>query len=771
MNYLTCLVVTIAAIATVRAAPAPKQLPRVPIPALPAGQQPNFIVILTDDQGWDDIGLHNPKYVNTPNIDKFIRGGTLFDNFYVTPQCAQTRAELLTGRKYARTGTMLVHGGYDFINSDEATAGAVMSAAGYRTAQYGKWHNCDVLGYEPWNVGFDQGACLGLAATSAPDASRLMRVNGQYTPGKEYFEDGLAGRAINFANYSATVKKQPFFILQTPHAIHVSFARGADGKPLNKRFSPAEIKAKYTGNPKYAGVSDQTLDAWAALEYLDGAVGKVFDFLRSSGLAKSTYVMLLSDNGSALLRGESKKLRMPSNMKGEKSSIWEGGVRNFMAVQGPGVQAGVVDSTLLDVTDILPTMADFARAPANAANHLPWDGLSFKNLLVPSAAAAAAVAAKGSGSSRGSLLANKRQQDRYIFMLGPNCWSADAVPGLQRNRGVEKPQKLLSYAAGGLPYSKAGNVNEAGQQQQQRPAGFQSCMAVRFRNMKWIGDTGMVYRFPEGAGDHLEIPQNEVPQPQAAAIAANLSAAAQAWWTSVIREPGSFSKPTFYLGLANWTVSNVLAAGAHDRTPGRVRLLMMGAAGFERTGDYMCFKLQVLKPGTYEVVPIYTSDVPGAFKWSVGTYNAIMQNKAPSITARLPVQSVMKGMSMGKLVLPATPPGQKTEACLTLVSSSSSNSRPVFNNLADIQIIRHEPGSSSAAASIASLPAVATGATMDAVAGAGGVPDAVPARSLNVSEQLRLQHGWVQGQGSMESLFAPYDAEDIGECAECLVAI
>jgi arylsulfatase A-like enzyme len=65
--------------------------------------------------------------------------------------------------------------GYDFINTAEATAGAVMSAAGYRTAQYGKWHNCDVLGYEPWNVGFDQGACLGLAATSAPDASRLMR--------------------------------------------------------------------------------------------------------------------------------------------------------------------------------------------------------------------------------------------------------------------------------------------------------------------------------------------------------------------------------------------------------------------------------------------------------------------------------------------------------------------------------------------------------------------------------------------------------------------
>lgn len=83
----------------------------MPIPALPAGHKPNFIVILTDDQGWDDIGLHNPKYVNTPNLDKFIRGGTLFSNFYVTPQCAQTRAALMTGRHYPRTGTMLVHAG------------------------------------------------------------------------------------------------------------------------------------------------------------------------------------------------------------------------------------------------------------------------------------------------------------------------------------------------------------------------------------------------------------------------------------------------------------------------------------------------------------------------------------------------------------------------------------------------------------------------------------------------------------------------------------
>jgi hypothetical protein len=119
----------------------------------------------------------------------------------------------------------------------------------------------------------------------------------------------------------------------------------------------------------------------------------------------------------------------------------------------------------------------------------------------------------------------------------------------------------------------------------------------------------------------------------------------------------------------------------------------------------------------------------------------------------------MRGMSMGKLELPATAPGQKAEACLTLVSSSSSSSKPVFSNLADIQIVRHMPGSRASVA-IAALPA-----------DAGGVHDAVAASSLNVTEELRLRHGWVQGQGSMESLFSPYDTEDIGSCEECLVAI
>lgn len=99
------------------AAALPEQPPlgvRIP----PTSKKPNFIIILTDDQGYDDIGLHQPQkpggkptWVNTPNLDKFIKQGVMFSNFYVAPMCSQTRSMLLTGRDFPRTGTMLINGG------------------------------------------------------------------------------------------------------------------------------------------------------------------------------------------------------------------------------------------------------------------------------------------------------------------------------------------------------------------------------------------------------------------------------------------------------------------------------------------------------------------------------------------------------------------------------------------------------------------------------------------------------------------------------------
>jgi arylsulfatase A-like enzyme len=108
------------------------------IPGLAQGKRPNFIVVLTDDQGFDDIGLHQPQqpggrpqWVSTPNLDKFLQQSMEFRNFYVSPMCSQSRAELLTGRSYQRTGTMLINGGASVLTHGGRGLGSVaVGAAG-----------------------------------------------------------------------------------------------------------------------------------------------------------------------------------------------------------------------------------------------------------------------------------------------------------------------------------------------------------------------------------------------------------------------------------------------------------------------------------------------------------------------------------------------------------------------------------------------------------------------------------------------------------------
>jgi hypothetical protein len=92
---------------------------------------------------------------------------------------------------------------------------------------------------------------------------------------------------------------------------------------------------------------------------------------------------------------------------------------------------------------------------------------------------------------------------------------------------------------------------------------------------------------------HVELPCNEVRGPQAAQLAHTLSSAARSWWQSLVEDASSFTKPTYYLGMGSWRVTNMLADGAHERTPGNITLLANGATGFRAVGDRMCFKAKV----------------------------------------------------------------------------------------------------------------------------------------------------------------------------------
>jgi arylsulfatase A-like enzyme len=133
-------------------------------------------------------------------------------------------------------------------------------------------------------------------------------------------------------------------------------------------------------------------------------------------------------------------------MQGSKSDIAEGGIRNWLAVQGPGVPRGVIDSTLTDITDILPTIAELAGIDPAASTHLPWDGISMTNLLLTTKSVSLSdsqagksnigksAAASSARVRRGTSLANPAQLDRFLVTIHPSCWHANAVPDLDSNR-------------------------------------------------------------------------------------------------------------------------------------------------------------------------------------------------------------------------------------------------------------------------------------------------------------------------------------------------
>ncbi|WIA08366.1 hypothetical protein OEZ85_007805 [Tetradesmus obliquus] len=823
----------------------------VPLPALQPGQQPNFIVVVTDDQGWDDIGRNNPRYVHTPNLDRFIQGGTFFDNYYVTPQCAQSRAAMLTGRYPARVGTMLVNGAWDFINSYEVTGAKLLGSQGYATAQFGKWHNSEVQGYEPWSpmVGFKKADIP--VSNDGTSNMRLMRTNGTYTAAKGDIERVLLSKMLRYLGKRDEGAK-PFYIYYAPHSIHLLYEKVNGVRQTNQiRFSPAEYKTKYHNDPhiKNLGLSNSTIDAWAALEYLDDVLGSLFDHLKSTGLDKTTYVMVMSDNGGALMRderGPSAAKRMPSGMKGDKSTIWEGAPatkapapaapaagtdkptpakRNSTKAAAPPTtgKAPAAPSTGKTVPAAPAAGSKNPAVPRTKAPTTPPDASS-DNTQDPTAAApgsedVAAVAppprrivgrggsSRSLGVARGSSMASPQQFNRMLFFMGPHCWDANAVPILGPNRQVLRPQPLFNFKTGGM--LNVINGRELPADKKKPNPGFEVCMAVRHREFKWVGLTDKVYWVN---GTHKEERSTEVAEPQATALRNIMRSAAEKWWQSVIMEPHSLEKPIFYLGLGEGLVTNMLVSGAHERTPAEnIRLIPNGAAGFKAPGDRICFQVKVMSPGTYDVVMFYTSTATATLKLSIGTYASILAGTANSLTTTLPAQSRIRGLGAGAMVNLTATGTKPTEACLQLISSITPG-KAVFNNLANIRFTKRQPWQATLPASRKPNQPVSHhgfGASIDSFtpttgsssssssggsqgSGVAAAPMAVPVPGLDMSnpanswladvaapaagfgkvadkwEALRLRNAWPDGQGAVfESMYSPYNAEDILECSMC----
>ncbi len=192
-------------------------------------EPPNVIIIITDDQGYGDLGFTGNPHVKTPNIDAFANESIRFNNFYVSPVCAPTRASLMTGRYSLRTGIRDTYNGGAIMAANEVTIAEMLKQAEYKTGIFGKWHLGDNYPSRPMDQGFDESLVhlsggMGQVGdfTTYFNGDRsyydpILWHNGQQEAYEGYCSDIFANKAIAFIedNY-----QKPFFCYLSFNAPH-----------------------------------------------------------------------------------------------------------------------------------------------------------------------------------------------------------------------------------------------------------------------------------------------------------------------------------------------------------------------------------------------------------------------------------------------------------------------------------------------------------------------------------------------------------------------
>lgn len=338
-----------------------------------AADRPNIIVILTDDQGYSDVGFNGGRDIPTPHLDSIARNGVRFTNGYVTyTVCSPSRAGLLTGRYQQRFGhernpRWAPRNPAAGLPLSERTLADVLGEVGYHNGIVGKWHLGAHPDLHPQRRGFHEfyGMLGGgkryfpedltiadpLKARNEGDTYRLkLERNGQTVETTQYLTDELTDEAVSFVERN---KDKPFFLYLAYNAPH----------------SPLQAPEKYLS--RFASIKNQRRRTYAAmLSAVDDGVGRVLAKLREHQLDANTVIFFLSDNGGPT--GDNASSNTP--LRGAKGSPWEGGWRVPFAVQWPArLPAGRTYDPAISALDIFATSVALAGAKTDPAR--PLDGV------------------------------------------------------------------------------------------------------------------------------------------------------------------------------------------------------------------------------------------------------------------------------------------------------------------------------------------------------------------------------------------------------------
>ncbi len=332
--------------------------------ATPVARRPNVVLVITDDQGYGDLGCHGNPQIHTPNVDALARQSIELERFHVCPVCSPTRASLLTGRYNYRTGIVDTSMGRSLMYPDEITLAEMLRDAGYRTGIFGKWHLGDNYPMRAIDQGFQEALTLkggGIGQPSDPPGGdhyqdpTLYR-NGKAFKSKGYVTDLVTDGALGFI---ASHRDEPFFAYIAYNAPH----------------TPLEVPEGYL--ERYKDLPDTTARIYAMETNIDDNVGRMLKKLDDLGLAKDTIFIFMTDNGPQQAD------RYNAGMRGRKGTVFDGGIRVPFFIRWPGrFDGGRKIDRIAAHIDVTPTLLEACGVPKPAVK---MDGVSLVPLLAGTA--------------------------------------------------------------------------------------------------------------------------------------------------------------------------------------------------------------------------------------------------------------------------------------------------------------------------------------------------------------------------------------------------
>lgn len=327
---------------------------------------PNVIIIMTDDQGYGDLGITGNPHVKTTAIDDFARKSIRFNNFYVSPVCAPTRSSLMTGRYSLRTGIRDTYNGGATMASSEITIAEMLKEADYKTGVFGKWHLGDNYPSRPNDQGFDESVTHLAGGMSQvgdfttyfqKDSSYFDPVlwhNGQQESYDGYCSDIFADEAISFIEKNS---ESPFFCYLAFNAPHTPLQVPDKYYQMYKDIDPA---SGFEGDDRpFSEMSEKNKEdarkVYAMVTNIDDNVGKLLQKLDELDIADNTLVIFMTDNGP-------QQTRYVAGMRGLKGSVFRGGVRVPFYLRYPkGFEGNKDIETTAAHIDILPTISQLCN--------------------------------------------------------------------------------------------------------------------------------------------------------------------------------------------------------------------------------------------------------------------------------------------------------------------------------------------------------------------------------------------------------------------------